>query len=93
VYYNVQGRTIPEFARLVEGYLRGPVTDATGLIGKYDFDIFFNPGPDIFNPGPDITEAPTLPSAIQSTGLKLESAKAPVDVIVVDHVEKTPTEN
>jgi uncharacterized protein (TIGR03435 family) len=32
-------------------------------------------------------------SAIQQLGLKLDARKAPVEVIVVDHVEKTPTEN
>jgi uncharacterized protein (TIGR03435 family) len=31
--------------------------------------------------------------AVQSMGLKLESRKAVVDQLVVDHVEKTPTEN
>jgi uncharacterized protein (TIGR03435 family) len=32
-------------------------------------------------------------SAIQSVGLKLESRKAPIDVLVVDHADKIPTEN
>lgn len=74
-----------EFAQFVEGYLGGPVTDATGLSGNYDFDIFFTTDLDV--------DAPSLRSAIQSAGLKLESRKGPVEVIVVDHVEKTPTEN
>ncbi len=32
-------------------------------------------------------------SAIEKLGLKLDSRKAPVETIVVDHLEKTPTEN
>jgi len=32
-------------------------------------------------------------SALQAVGLKLESRKAPLDVLVIDHIEKTPTEN
>jgi uncharacterized protein (TIGR03435 family) len=37
---------------------------------------------------------PSLFSAIQEQlGLKLESRKAPVDIVVIDHIEKTPTEN
>ncbi len=32
-------------------------------------------------------------SALQAVGLKLESRKAPLDVLVIDHAEKTPTEN
>jgi len=35
----------------------------------------------------------SLTDAVQSMGLKLESRKAPVDQFVVDHIEKTPTEN
>jgi len=35
----------------------------------------------------------SLADAVQSMGLKLESRKAMVDQLVVDHIEKTPTEN
>jgi uncharacterized protein (TIGR03435 family) len=35
----------------------------------------------------------TLHQAVQAMGLKLESRKATVDQLVIDHVEKTPTEN
>jgi len=31
--------------------------------------------------------------AVQKLGLKLEARKAPFDTIIVDHLEKTPTEN
>jgi len=32
-------------------------------------------------------------SALQAVGLKLEPRKAPLDVLVIDHIERTPTEN
>ena len=35
----------------------------------------------------------SLADAVQSMGLKLESRKAMVDQLIVDHVEKTPSEN
>ncbi len=35
----------------------------------------------------------SLLAAVEKLGLKLESRKAPLDVLVVDHIEKTPTEN
>ena len=35
----------------------------------------------------------SLADAVQSMGLKLESRKAVVDQLIVDHIEKTPTEN
>ncbi|MGD0497348.1 MAG: TIGR03435 family protein [Bryobacteraceae bacterium] len=45
------------------------------------------------NPAPDSTPAPSLFTAVQQLGLKLESRKAPVEFLVVDRAEKTPTEN
>jgi uncharacterized protein (TIGR03435 family) len=35
----------------------------------------------------------SITDAVQSMGLKLESRKAMVDQFIVDHIEKTPTEN
>jgi len=35
----------------------------------------------------------SLPTALQTIGLKMESRKAPIEVLVVDHAEKTPTAN
>lgn len=65
-----------------------PVTDSTGLKGKYDFTLSWVRG------GPDADSGPTLFGAVQDQlGLKLTSTKAPVDILVVDHIEKTPTEN
>jgi uncharacterized protein (TIGR03435 family) len=56
------------------------------------------PGGGASGPGPALPEGdappPNLFSAVQSDlGLKLEAKKGPVDIIVVDHVEKTPIEN
>lgn len=74
-----------DFARAIAGQLRQPVTDATGLTEKYDFELWWTPD--------DSPDGPTLISAIQSLGLNLESRKGPVEVVVIDHVEKSPTEN
>jgi uncharacterized protein (TIGR03435 family) len=63
-----------------------PVVDQTGLKGRYDFTLkWAQEGGDSQEPG--------LFTAIQEQlGLKLVPAKAPVEVIVIDHVEK-PSEN
>jgi uncharacterized protein (TIGR03435 family) len=92
VYYRVQGKTLADFAQLVEGQLRRPVIDATGLSGKYDFDVWWTMD-DLSADAPAPPDAPTLRSAIQSLGLRLESQKGPVDVVVIDHVEKLPAAN
>jgi uncharacterized protein (TIGR03435 family) len=88
-YYRVQGRTMGDFADLMSGQLGKPVIDATGLNGKYDFDVWWSVDLD----SPSTTDAPTPEGAIRSLGLKLEPRKGPVEFLVVDHAEKTPTEN
>jgi uncharacterized protein (TIGR03435 family) len=75
-----------------------PVVDQTGLTGKYDFHLEFAPEnmrpPDAGSPAASSDPAPTLLVAIQDQlGLKLEAKKLPVDIVVVDHIEKTATEN
>jgi len=79
--------------------------DKTGLTGKYDFTLEFSaaglPGPmgrGGLNaaPGADDTSdsAPSLFTALEKQlGLKLEKSKTQLDVVVVDHMDKTPTEN
>ncbi len=42
---------------------------------------------------PQATMRDAVQNALQKLGLRLEPRKAPVETIVVDHVERTPTEN
>jgi uncharacterized protein (TIGR03435 family) len=68
-----------------------PVLDRTGLMGTYDVHIRYLPDGQI--PDADIDTAPTLAQAIQEElGLRLEKGKGPVEVLVIDHIEK-PSEN
>ena len=84
------GETMEHFASTLAGQLSAPVTDATGLAGKYDFKLKWLPG----NLRPEDDPGLTLESALpQQLGLTLRKTRGPVDVLVVDHVEKTPTEN
>ena len=67
-----------------------PVRDVTGLTGKYDFHVEWIPDA---GPCPDApesaTDGPSLLAAMQQQlGLKLESTKGPVEIIVIDHAEK-----
>ena len=76
--------------------------DQTGLTGKNDFKLEFSqPGiPGVggrpFVPSPDavVDPAPDLFNALEKQlGLKLEKGKTPLDVIVIDHLDKQPGEN
>ncbi len=63
------------------------VIDNTGLTGGYDLTLEWTP-----NPSADSAE-PSLFTALQEQlGLKLESTKAPVEIIVIDNIER-PSEN
>jgi uncharacterized protein (TIGR03435 family) len=73
-----------------------PVVDRTGLPGRYDFTLTWTPDESQFSglgvrvppPSADAT-APGLFTAFQEQlGLKLDSTKAPVEVLVVDRVER-----
>jgi uncharacterized protein (TIGR03435 family) len=79
------------FVEMLSNQLRTPVIDATGLKAKYDFMVQWS-----WDEGPDAMSAAaaSLASAVQSDlGLRLERKKGPVNVLVVDHIEKAPTEN
>jgi uncharacterized protein (TIGR03435 family) len=71
-----------------------PVVDKTGLPGFWDFTLEFIPeGMGEGRRGPAGVLAPmdgsSLPTALrQQLGLKLETEKAPVEVYLIDHVEK-----
>jgi uncharacterized protein (TIGR03435 family) len=96
-----QAMPISGLARNLEARLGRPVLDKTGLTGNYDFTLKFaidrsqsqsvtgdspnaQPAPGQIDP-----DAPFLLEAIQKQlGLKLEPGKGPVEVIVIDHVER-----
>jgi uncharacterized protein (TIGR03435 family) len=74
-----------------------PMIDATGLAGKFDFDLEFVPEAPAgvaagVNAAPE-SEGPTFEEALNDQlGIRVESTKSLTDVLVLDHVER-PTEN
>jgi uncharacterized protein (TIGR03435 family) len=89
--------TAEQIANMIGGQLNRPVADATGLAGKYDVALMWvnesmGRGPEAEANGLD--SGPTLTTAIQEQlGLKLQSKKTAIDFLVIDRVEKLPTEN
>jgi len=97
--------TMDMLARALSRAGYGPIVNATGLDGRYEIDLTWAPeaafGPkgtsgSGVEPGVLQVLTPTVDlfSALrQSLGLRLEPRKTPVDFLVVDHVERVPTEN
>jgi uncharacterized protein (TIGR03435 family) len=81
--------SIAQFAGMLSRMLGLPVVDRTGLTGYYDLVLKWTPE----EASADATPGPSIFTAIQDTlGLKLVAGKEPMDVLLIDHVEK-PTEN
>ncbi len=106
---NATGVSMSQLVDMLANQVDRPIVDGTELTGKYDFTLEFAPemrnmpgfmsgrGVVPGEGGGPVVEgesAPSLFTAVQEQlGLKLEPKKAALDLIVVDHLEKTPTEN
>ncbi|MGA7240148.1 MAG: TIGR03435 family protein [Bryobacteraceae bacterium] len=85
----------------------GPVQDLTGLTGKYDIDLSWVTDPAFEPRGPEATASAPAPQTVggpepeanlfaalrESLGLKLERRNVSVEFVVIDHIERVPTEN
>lgn len=67
--------------------MRHPVSDLTGIEGRYDFPYDYS----LEETGRD--SAPSIFTVVADLGLKLESRKASFDVVVIDGGNKIPAEN
>jgi uncharacterized protein (TIGR03435 family) len=65
-----------------------PVVDKTGLTGTYDIKMTYAPDIRANRETPDPTDISIFAAVEQQLGLKLESQKAMVEILVVDHVEQ-----
>jgi uncharacterized protein (TIGR03435 family) len=82
------GISVPRIVQLLQGKSDRMILDKTGVTGLLDVNLTFRP-----DLGTDADQtAPSLFTAIQETGLKLEPGKAPLEVLVVDGVQR-PSEN
>jgi uncharacterized protein (TIGR03435 family) len=101
----VGGSTLAQFASSIGGFVGRIVVDRTGLTGAYDFNLTWTPdqiradnrppgAPDpLINGVPIDPNGPSIFTAVQEQlGLKLESQKGPVAVLVIDRVDH-PIEN
>lgn len=90
------GITMATFAEAFSLRVDRKVVDRTGLAGYYDFDLSFTPdfSPPAGDLPPGVVAAPNLDLGSVYTvlqeqlGLKLESARGPVDVLVIDKIDR-----
>jgi uncharacterized protein (TIGR03435 family) len=74
-----KARTMGEIARALTPYAERRVFDRTGLQGRYDFELQWS-------------DIPVFTALQEQLGLKLDAERGPIDVVVIDHVER-PTED
>jgi uncharacterized protein (TIGR03435 family) len=93
---------IPVMAQFLAPSVSRVVVDRTGLTGNYDVDLTWTPDrlpprppgtpldqPILVNGAPIDPNGPSIFTAVrEELGLKLESAKSPVQVLAIDHVEQ-----
>jgi uncharacterized protein (TIGR03435 family) len=94
---------MPALAQVLASFLDWLVVDATGLKGSYDVPLDFAPD-DLRNGAkasgvalppdtPPDASGSSISASLQRLGLKLESRRMPIDIIVIDRLDKTPTGN
>ena len=85
-----------DLARRLSLALNRPIVDRTGFAGKYDYALVFDTIA-VMPPNPTSADADT-PTPIEvllqrQLGLRLNKRKGSIEILIVDHVEKAPTEN
>jgi uncharacterized protein (TIGR03435 family) len=83
--------TMPYFAGLLSNMVDRPVVDMTELTGVFDVDLEWSADD---TTGSEPGSPPSLSAALGETlGLRLESRKTAVDLFVIDHMDRLPTQN
>ncbi len=92
---------LARFVQVLSDIVERTVVDHTGLTGNFDISLEWTPDdaqamrlpPGATPPPPSDASGPSIFTALQEQlGLKVESQKGPVDILIVDHAEK-PSEN
>ena len=95
---EVPGATLEGLADVLTAQLGPPVVDATGIKGR--FEVMLETSLNLDRSGDPMTPEEAADrlltayqNALQKAGLHLEPRKTPVETLVIDRVEKTPTDN
>ena len=90
---SVKNAAVAQFAELLSRPLGAPVVDKTELKGRYDFSLDLNRY--ITGAMLGVEDVPGIfeQALIDQLGLKLDARKCPINLLVVDHADRVPTEN
>ena len=90
-FVEAKGATLDEFSKTLRILVDRPVIDKTGITGRFDIHVEFSG--EGTEPASDPAAPPPIFTALQEKlGLKLEPGKGPVEILVIDHIER-PTAN
>lgn len=91
--FIAHGRSMGQLVEMLTAQFGRPVIDKTGLMGNHDFVLKYKRRWDRDRNADDLDPMPPMDRALQEElGLKVEAAKGPVKVLVIDHIDK-PSEN
>ncbi|HEY1947096.1 MAG TPA: TIGR03435 family protein [Bryobacteraceae bacterium] len=92
------GSAMPPFVSYLSQQLQHIVIDKTNLTGKYNFVLKWKPNPGLFGgpppiqgdplPTSDLSDRSIFAALQEDLGLRLQSAVDPVEMLVIDHVQK-----
>jgi uncharacterized protein (TIGR03435 family) len=85
----LKNHTMVQLADMLSFTVQRPVLDRTSLTGTYNIPLEMSQE----ELGKSDGSAPSMFTIIENLGLKLESRKAPLEVVVIDSGNKIPTEN
>ncbi len=84
--------SIPYLAQMLQRATHIPVADRTAITGSYDIKLQFTP--DLASDVDQDSAQPSLYTALRETlGLELRAQKIPLQVLVIDHIDRIPTAN
>ena len=93
-HFTGTGVSMDDLAAVLSQHTEIPVLDFTGLKGVYDLKLDWQEEQAARDNADAPPSAPGITEAVEEQlGLKMERRKAPVEVLVVDRIEKVPTEN
>jgi uncharacterized protein (TIGR03435 family) len=90
--FVAHGASMESIVEMLEEQFQTTVLDKTGLTGNYDFTLQYNDAVTNHSTDDDTAWPPLIKAIQERLGLKLQSTKAPVSILVIDHIEK-PSEN